>query len=159
MRHLGPLINKACSKVCPSSLQQGTTGAAVCDNLTFGPVQSGIDVNGFASTEYNVAVGGTDFGDSYFGTTANYWSSTNNANYESVLSYVPEIPWNDACVGSLVASYEGYPPYGANSFCTTAIGTILNYPSAGGGGPSDCATGTYVNSGSDGTCRGQKKPA
>jgi subtilase family serine protease len=34
----------------------------------------GIGVSGYASTPYNVAVGGTDFEDAYLNTTANYWN-------------------------------------------------------------------------------------
>ena len=37
-------------------------------------------VSAFASTPYNVAVGGTDFGDTVAGTNSNYWNSTNSAN-------------------------------------------------------------------------------
>ena len=57
----------------------------------------GIGVSGLASTPYNVAVGGTDFGDTYAGTNSTYWSSTNTSTYGSALSYIPEIPWNDSC--------------------------------------------------------------
>ena len=51
----------------------------------------GIAVSGFASTPYNVAVGGTDFGDP---TPAppQYWKKNNNATYGSAKSYIPEIP-------------------------------------------------------------------
>lgn len=150
----------------------GDNGAAVCDNYTAGPAQSGITVNAFASTEYDVAVGGTDFGDSYAGTNANYWSNTNGPTYGSVLSYVPEIPWNDTCASSLISSYLGYDtPYGLNSFCASAIGQYYLFPAAGSGGPSNCAQGesdigvvtnpTLPITGptpTDGTCRGWKKP-
>jgi subtilase family serine protease len=134
------------------------------------PAVDGVAVNGLASTEYNVAVGGTDFGDSYAGTNANYWASANGPYYGSALSYVPEIPWNSTCASSLVSSYEGYAtPYGANSFCTSAFGQDFLYPYAGSGGPSNCATGesdlgnipitNTAPTPSDGTCRGWKKPS
>ena len=69
---------------------------------------TGIGVSGFASTPYNVAVGGTDFGDTYAGTNSTYWSSTNSSTYGSALSYVPEIPWNDSCGSQLLAEFYGY---------------------------------------------------
>ncbi len=62
----------------------------------------GIAVNGSASTQYNVAVGGTDFGDTFAGTTSTYWSATNGTTFGSALSYVPEIPWNDSCASALL---------------------------------------------------------
>jgi subtilase family serine protease len=40
----------------------GDNGAAMCDADAAAPAQSGVAVNGLASTAYNVAVGGTDFG-------------------------------------------------------------------------------------------------
>lgn len=138
----------------------GDNGAAMCDDYTGGPAEFGIAANGLASTGYDVAVGGTDFGDYFSGTTQNYWSATNNSNFGSVLSYVPEIPWNDTCASTLLTSFAGYTtPYGTNGFCASPVGSNVLYPSAGGGGPSNCATGTYIVSGSDGTCRGRKKPA
>src|SRR5262249_28379009 len=61
----------------------GDQGAAVCD---YGKTAAtrGIAVSGFASTPYNVAIGGTDFADTYnakFGgpATSTYWSSTNTS--------------------------------------------------------------------------------
>ena len=81
----------------------------------------GIGVSGYASTPYNVAVGGTDFSDVVNGTTGKYWSSTNTATYGSAFSYIPEIPWNDSCAGSLLANYLGYSTaYGANGFCNSS---------------------------------------
>jgi hypothetical protein len=100
-----------------------------------------VAVNGLASTAYNVAVGGTDFGDTYAGTTPNYWSVNHGTNYGSALSYVPEISWNDTCASTLISSYLGYAtPYGANGFCASAPPYYL-IPIAGSGGPSNCATG------------------
>jgi hypothetical protein len=113
----------------------GDSGAAQCDY--YGPpAQSGVAVNALASTEYDVAVGGTDFGDSYAGSNANYWSPTNGPTYGSALSYVPEIPWNSSCASSLITSFEGYSTsYGANGFCASPFGEELLYPAAGSGGP------------------------
>ncbi len=70
----------------------GDAGAASCD-LDQTTATHGIGVSGFASTPYNVAVGGTDFSDTLNGATSQYWSATNTAAYGSALSYIPEIPW------------------------------------------------------------------
>jgi len=79
----------------------GDSGAAGCDNNATNNATDAIDgisVNAFASTPYNVAVGGTDFSDTYSGTNNIYWNSTNTSNFGSALSYIPEIPWNDSSV-------------------------------------------------------------
>ena len=84
----------------------GDEGAASCDAGNVSATH-GIGVGGFASTPYNVPVGGNDFGDSSLAANANYWSSSNGPNYTSALSYIPEIPWNDSCASALLANYFG----------------------------------------------------
>lgn len=138
----------------------GDSGAAGCDNSA-AVATHGIAVSAFASTPYNVAVGGTDFSDTVSGTNANYWNSTNTPTYGSAISYVPEIPWNDSCAGALVAAYFGYPNSGPASLCNDPLlGSILESTVAGGGGPSQCATGAASISGVvSGSCAGWPKPA
>ena len=83
----------------------GDEGAASCDaNLT--KSTHGIDVSGFASTPNNVAVGGTDFGDTAAGTTATFWNATSTATFGSAKSYINEIPWNDSCASVVLATFE-----------------------------------------------------
>jgi hypothetical protein len=136
----------------------GDWGAAVSD-AGGSYAQHGISVNAFASTPYNVAVGGTDFEDTYLNQTSTYWSSTNGTYYGSALSYIPEIPWNDSCGSQLFSNYfyGGAPPYGSNGVCNThGLGLFA----AGSGGPSGCATGTPSTGGVvSGTCHGYAKPA
>ncbi len=134
----------------------------------------GITVSGFTSTPYNISVGGTDFGDSYAGTTSTYWNPTNNANYGSAKSYIPEIPWNDSCADSLIINFLGtYDNSGLiNGYGPSGIGLCNTYPfntssnllttGSGSGGPSNCATGAPTTSGapaSGGTCAGYAKPS
>ncbi len=147
-------------------VSSGDEGAAGCD-----PVQaaaySGIAVNGFASTPYNVAVGGTDFGDTYSDSTAFYWNVPNGVAYGSAKAYVPEIPWNDSCAGALVTQYAGFSAaFGASGFCNSSI--AVQYPidstGAASGGPSNCATGQPVFDSNftitaPGTCHGAAKPS
>lgn len=141
----------------------GDSGAAACDQNQ--PAASyGITVSGFASTPYNVAVGGTDFSDTYSGTNSTYWNSSNDANYSSARSYAPEIPWNDSCAGALLTTFEGYPTSGPNSLCNYAGGLLsallgTTTTAAGGGGPSGCASGAPSISGVvSGSCTGYAKP-
>src|SRR5216684_874347 len=139
----------------------GDSGAAGCDN-SVAEATHGIAVNAFASTPNNVAVGGTDFSDTYSGTNATYWNSSNTSAFGSAISYIPEIPWNDSCAGALLTAYEGYSPtYGSTSLCNDPlIGSLLMTTVAGGGGPSQCATGTPSTPGVvSGSCAGWPKPS
>jgi hypothetical protein len=141
----------------------GDSGATGCDNGTT-TATDGIGVNAFASTVYNVAVGGTDFSDTYAGTNSTYWNPTNTPTYGSAISYIPEIPWNNSCAGVLVSTSLGYSPtYGPNSFCNDpTLGFLFQSTVAGGGGPSACATGTPAapdTAAVGGTCAGWPKPS
>jgi len=139
----------------------GDEGAASCD-ADQTKATHGISVSGFASTPYNVAVGGTDFGDTDAGTNSTYWNSTNTSAYASAKSYIPEIPWNDSCAGELLSTYAGYTtPYGSSGFCNSTTGKADYLTTASGsGGPSGCATGTASTSGVvSGTCAGYAKPS
>ncbi len=137
----------------------GDDGAASCDEGA--AATHGIGVSAFASSPYVVAVGGTDFGDTYAGTTSTYWSSTNSTTYGSALSYVAEIPWNDSCASALTASYAGFATgYGADGYCNSSSGADDLTTTAGSGGPSGCATGSPSTAGVvGGTCAGYAKPS
>jgi subtilase family serine protease len=123
----------------------------------------GIGISGWTSSPYDVSVGGTDFGWLPDGVPAStYWSATNGTYYNSALSYIQEIPWNNSCAGSVAAGYIGLTPLalcnspevtsGPLNFTLNAVG--------GSGGPSGCATGAPSVSGVvSGTCAGYPKPA
>ncbi len=139
----------------------GDSGAAGCDNGVAEAIH-GIAVNAFASTPYNVAVGGTDFSDTYSGANDTYWNYSNTSAFGSAISYVPEIPWNDSCAGALLSAYVGFSPtYGSTSLCNDPLyGSFFQMTAAGGGGPSGCATGTPSTSDVvSGTCQGWPKPS
>jgi subtilase family serine protease len=91
----------------------------------------GLSVSGLASTPWNVAVGGTDFLDSYLNQVANYWlpsnrSTTDYLNKSSAMSYIPEIPWNSSCGSALIANAFGFATtYGADGFCNNAPGNTV----------------------------------
>jgi hypothetical protein len=128
----------------------GDGGSAGCDSFDTQQVAySGLQVNGIASTPYNVAVGGTDFYYSqYAGSTSaintqvsGYWSAPTTAPAVSLKQPVPEQAWND---------YFGYN--------LADGGNPANLPSqmivAGGGGASSAA---LYPSGS--AAQGYPKPA
>ena len=100
----------------------GDNGAAGCDSATAGTIAAnGVAVNGVASTPYNLAVGGTQFGDGAQAST--YWSATNTADYSSAMGYIPETVWNESCDPAQPAS-------GTN--CVLGNGNITLLASAGG---------------------------
>jgi hypothetical protein len=108
-------------------ISSGDGGSAGCDNFDTESVsQFGEAVSGYASTPFNVSVGGTDF-DQTPATAPNYWNATNNATTgESAKSYIPETTWNDSCAG-----------FGLNG-CTSGNSNFFDIV-AGSGGPSNCA--------------------
>jgi subtilase family serine protease len=91
-------------------VSSGDNGSAGCDddNSQYYAL-SGQAVNGFGSTPYNVAVGGTDFYYSSYNQStsaidsqlATYWSTTasNNTPAVSIKGVIPEQPWNDSQYG------------------------------------------------------------
>lgn len=135
----------------------GDSGAAGNDDHAL-YASYGINVSGFASTPDNVAVGGTDFEDTYLNKNGTYWYSSNNPlTYGSAKSYIPEIPWNDSCASSLIAAHFHVTPL---QLCNSTFGqtNFLN-TQAGSGGPSGCATGSASTPGVvSGTCAGYGQP-
>jgi subtilase family serine protease len=130
----------------------------------------GIGVSGFTSTPYNISVGGTDFGYIPLGTPGTYFNAANGPNFQTAVSYIPEIPWNDSCAGSLLVGAIGSPftTYGPDSVCNNYLdfvtqaeaneGVLLNAV-GGSGGPSGCAAGNPSLSGVvSGSCQGYAKP-
>jgi uncharacterized protein (TIGR03437 family) len=80
----------------------GDAGATACDRNGPTPqATKGVSIGLPSSFPEITAVGGTEFND---GNGAGYFSSTNDANGGSALSYIPERPWNDA---ALTNSVEG----------------------------------------------------
>jgi subtilase family serine protease len=166
----GATANQAINSLYQQAVAQGISifvaagdeAAASCD-AGASYATHGIGVSAYASTPYNVAVGGTDFSDVLDGTSGNYWSATNTSTYGSAKSYIPEIPWNDSCASSLLAGYYGYAVgYGSSGFCNSRLAAQGGYLGVigGGGGPSGCAAGTPSSAGIvGGTCSGYAKPS
>jgi subtilase family serine protease len=127
----------------------GDSGSAGCDsqdNPSPAPSEYGLQVNGFASTPYNVAVGGTDFND--LSNPATYWNTTNNATTQlSAKSYIPEVPWNDSCTSQALVFY-GYPNNALENCNDQQLLGINVFTVGGAGGKSACTTndGQHVSS-------------
>ena len=112
----------------------GDSGSAGCDinNPTASSSAShGLQVSGFATTPYNIAVGGTDYS-SLVGGFTTYANTTNAANFGSAKGYIPESTWNDSTSKDTTVSAN--IPALSSSNATNIV--------AGGGGASACATST-----------------
>jgi trimeric autotransporter adhesin len=142
---LNALWEQAAAQGITVVVATGDSGAAACDLSAEAYAVDGLGVSGYASTPWNVAVGGTDF---YYTSwnqgaaaqntqLATYWNPTpsNSAPATSILGVIPEQAWNDSQYGDDILSYF-------TLFGTTTI-------AGGGGGASSCAV--YTTSG---TCSG-----
>lgn len=133
----------------------GDNGSAGCDvteinGAPTGPAVFGLEVNGIASTPFNVAVGGTDFND--FDNATNFWNSTNaTGTQESAKSYIPETTWNDTCtnvvVYATVFGFSDAPTACSNSEVqgNNQFGVNFTLPVGASGGKSNCTTSDGVN--------------
>jgi subtilase family serine protease len=141
-------------------VSSGDDSAAGCDRDASSATH-GIGITGWGETQYNVSVGGTDFGDTFAGSNSTYWNATNTKFFASAKSYIPEIPWNDSCASVLVATFEGFSKtYGSSGFCNSSTGAPFLGTTGGSGGPSGCATGAPSTSGVvSGSCKGYARPS
>ena len=113
----------------------GDNGAAGCDDFdTQTYAVGGIAANGLGSTPYDVAVGGTDFLDTFEGTNSTYWSTSNSPTGKSAKSYIPEMPWDDSCASNILFSFLGYK--NGVSSCNSSVGSSFLDIVGGSGAPS-----------------------
>jgi Pro-kumamolisin, activation domain/Bacterial Ig-like domain (group 3) len=114
-------------------VSSGDNGSAGCDNFNTQPpavAKGGLQVNGIASTPYNISVGGTDF-DQFNNWTA-FWNSTNDPiTGASAKGYIPEIPWNENCSQIAITGCSGNPPNGSINLVAASGGpsNIYSKPS------------------------------
>jgi subtilase family serine protease len=137
-------------------VSSGDAGSAGCDNFDYeSQASDGLAVNGFASTPYDTAVGGTDFYYPDYAQGANgtglqaelaaaWGTSADTVNPATTLTApITEQPWNDG-------------------FGLDISGNPGNTIAAGSGGASSCVTGTDPDptTGAFGTCTaGYPKPS
>jgi hypothetical protein len=122
-------------------LSSGDSGSAGCDNFdTQQTATQGLAVSGFASTPFNIAVGGTDF--DQFNNWSQFWNTTNApVTQASAKSYIPEIPWNDSCAQIGISGCGASAPQGSLNIVAGSGGPSTIYPKpswqSGTGVPSD----------------------
>jgi pro-kumamolisin-like protein/Big-like domain-containing protein len=133
-------------------ISSGDGGSAGCDNFDVeGPATRGLQVSGFASTPYNVAVGGTDFND--LTNASIYWSTTNDSTtHASALSYIPETTWDDNCTNPVFGALLGLSK-DAETNCNNAQLVNAGFVNivSGSGGKSSCISSDGQHSS---TCAG-----
>ena len=137
----------------------GDGGSAGCDNFDAQQAAyGGLQVNGIASTPWNVAVGGTDFYYSQYAAgaatvnaqLAGYWSASTTTPAVSLKQPVPEQTWNDffglnlmdgGNPANLATSTMVAGSGGMSSAAVYPSGTALGYPKpawqSGAGVPAD----------------------
>jgi hypothetical protein len=134
------LWEQAAAEGITAFVSSGDNGAAGCDfyaDQTPEPAQYGLEVNGIASTPFNVAVGGTDFND--FSNGATYWNSTNNSTTQaSAKGYIPETTWNNSCTNGIFAQL-GFST-NAETNCNNSQLSSFVFTLGGGGGNSACTS-------------------
>ncbi|WP_198152242.1 Ig-like domain repeat protein [Granulicella tundricola] len=161
-QYVNTLWQQAAAQGVSVIVATGDAGSDVCDQgSTYGVY--GLSVNGFASTPYNVALGGTDLNVSYTN-PAPYWNTTNaSGTMQSAKSYIPEVPWNDGCGNPLILAAlqaEGVTDATTAALCNDSkYYTGFHKVEGGSGGASNCTVSTYVSS-SNFTCTsGVAKPS
>jgi hypothetical protein len=109
-------------------VSSGDGGSAGCDNFdTEQTATQGLGVSGFASTPFNVAVGGTDF--DQINKWSQFWNATNDSTTQaSALGYIPEIPWNDSCAQLGITGCGASAPHGSLNIIAGSGGASTLYP-------------------------------
>lgn len=150
------LWEQAAAQGQTSLVSSGDGGPAGCDNFNaVRQAQYGIAVSGFASTPWNIAVGGTDFYYSSYGGTSSAQQTELNTYWDtigtlfpttSLLKPVPEQPWNE--------------PFGLNLYSGGVYDPNTSTIVGGSGGPSGCSSGVDAADGTYASCTGgYAKPA
>ena len=107
-QYLNDLWEQAAAQGITVMVSAGDNSSAGCDSDSQYYAVGGAAVSGLASTPYDVAVGGTDFyyssynqGSAAIDTQlATYWNTTpSQTPTTSILSVIPEQPWNDSQYG------------------------------------------------------------
>ena len=139
-----------------STGDEGSSGCDFFQGTTPEAAQDGLQVNGIASTPYNVAVGGTDFNDFFSGPT--YWTLNNNTTtQESAKGYIPEVTWDDSCTSILFYNSQFGLGNNAETNCNNPQLRNFVLTIGGSGGVSGCTTPSGTT---PGTCSGgYLKPA
>jgi hypothetical protein len=140
------LWEQAAAQGITVTISTGDTGSAGCEDQNAAapnPATTGLQVSGFASTPFNIAVGGTDFNDS--GTQSTYFSATNDpTTLLSAKSYIPESTWNDSCTNAFFGSN---PETNCNSSATLNKAAVFTVGGSGGASTCTIVTGGVCSGG------------
>ena len=121
------LWQQAAAQGITVAVAAGDNGSAGCDDASNGEAVNGLEVNGLASTPFNIAVGGTEFHND----TGAWASQTGSYPLPgtSALGYIPEQAWNESHAnGTLWAGSGG------SSNCIT-LNVPLDVTGCSGGWP------------------------
>jgi len=125
-----------------SAGDQGSAGCTSQDGTPPFADTVGLQVNGFVSSPYITAVGGTDLQWPFVSPPiSTYWNATNDSHGASAKGYMPEMSWNSTCSNPLLLNvYTSYSD--VEALCNAAISpdSGLVEISSGSGGVSHCTT-------------------
>ncbi len=131
------------------TVSAGDNGSAGCDltstksGTNVPDATGGLAVSGYASTPFNIAVGGTDFYPlENQSTFSSYVGATTNNRFRSALTYIPESVWNDSAQSDTQPLASNMPFTGANANIVAGSGgvsTVYSKPAwqTGTGVPAD----------------------
>jgi hypothetical protein len=108
----------------------GDGGSTQCDQNALFYSTGGAQINGLAASTSAVAIGGTDFND--LGKESTYWTATNLPKYQSAVTYIPEMTWNNSCASSHLYTLLGYKD--GITACNDGVGRGQDFLQVGGGG-------------------------
>jgi len=111
------------------TVSTGDSGSAGCDGdtaKTTTVAKDGLSVSGFASTPYNIAVGGTDFYalENSFTSNVSATLGSSSTYYRTVLSYIRESIWNDSVVTDTNSLSENVPETGKYASIVAGSGGV-----------------------------------
>ncbi|MDE1161463.1 MAG: Ig-like domain repeat protein [Acidobacteriaceae bacterium] len=150
-QYFDDLWSQAAAQGISVMVASGDAGSVGCDQNEYYS-DYGQQVNGMASTQYNTAVGGTDFYGNADGANS-YWTLANDpTTLQSAKSYVPESAWNDSCVSPLLLAHAadfGLTETTSGAICDNEYAFLDT--TGGGGGVSQC---TSSDQSTQGSCTG-----
>ena len=139
------------------TVSSGDSGSASCDGDTAKVstvARLGLSVSGYASTPYNIAVGGTDFYglENSFSTYVSTSTGTAGAPtyYRTANSYIPESIWNDSTLQDNQPLADNEPETGKYASIVAGSGGVSNVYSlppwqTGAGIPASVPSGVNAN--------------
>lgn len=98
----------------------GNSSSDSCGNPSTMKANAKGHVNGLSSTQYNTAVGGTEFDDEV--NSSFYWSSNASSAQASALGYIPEEPWSERGATGLPLNGAGLSMLYAKPWWQTGTG-------------------------------------